>query len=109
MVALAVLAIALAAVTRAVGQAIDTTAALRDRVIALGIAQDRLARHRMLRDWPDTTTVTGTTDQGARVWDWREEVATTPYPDFRRVEVTVTVAGSKEVLARLVGYVRRHE
>ena len=49
LVALAILAIPLAAITRAVSQAIDTTAALRDRSIALWVAQDRLTMHRIER------------------------------------------------------------
>lgn len=107
LIALAVLAIALAAVIRTVGQAINHTAALRDRVVALGIAQDRLAGHRLLRDWPNVGTASGTREQGGREWRWQETVSGTDSPQLRRIEIEVRDANDKEVLAVLVGTLRQ--
>ncbi len=72
LVALVILAIPLAAITRAVSQAIDTTAALRDRNIAIWVAQDRLTMHRIERDWPSLKTTTGTSEMADRSWRWQE-------------------------------------
>lgn len=104
--ALAVLAIALAAVMRVISQAIDTTGALRDRGIAVGVAQDQLVRHQLLRDWPALDTVRGTREQAGRTWYWQEQVASTPVPQFRRIEVEVRAAPEGQVLGRVVGFVR---
>lgn len=105
LVALAVLAIALAAVMRTMGQAIDTTAALRERSVALWVAQNRLAQHRMRQDWPAVDTIDGDAEMGGEKWFWREQVSTTPEPKIRRIEITVRrVSDSKETLAKLVGY-----
>jgi general secretion pathway protein I len=106
LVALAILAIPLAAITRSVGQAIDNTVALRERSIALWVAQDQLVLHRLRRDWPDTKTVTGTRELGGRVWRWEEKVSTTPVPQMRRIEIEVRTGDSPDVLAHLVGYLR---
>ena len=55
LVALAVLAIALAAVMRAMAQAVDTTVSLREHSVALWVAQNRLMEHEMRQDWPPRT------------------------------------------------------
>lgn len=108
LVALAVLAIALSAVMRVVTQSIDTTAGLRDRTIALGVAQDQLSLHYLQRDWPDPDTTSGIRVQGGREWRWQEQVVSTPMPDFRRVEIEVSDAAREDdVLARLVGFLRK--
>ncbi|MHB8536222.1 MAG: type II secretion system minor pseudopilin GspI [Sulfuricaulis sp.] len=105
LVALAVLAIALAALMRAMGQAIDITAALRDHEEALWVAQNRYAEHQMRRDWPSVDTIDGDTEMGGTKWYWREQVSTTPEPKIRRIEITVRrQADSKETAAKLVGY-----
>lgn len=107
LVALAVLAIALAAILHTIGQAIDATTTLRDRSIALWVAQNRLAEHRMRRDWPAPDTTNGEAEIGGVKWFWREQVVTTPEPNIRRIEITVRhTADSQNTRARLVGYLR---
>ncbi|MGE5318541.1 MAG: type II secretion system minor pseudopilin GspI [Hyphomicrobiaceae bacterium] len=108
LVALAVLAIALAAVMRAMAQAIDTTATLRQHEVALWVAQNRLVQHEMSQDWPSVDTTDGDADMGGRKWYWREQVSTTPAPKIRRIEITIReTADSKETVAKLVGYLRQ--
>ncbi|MFQ5754645.1 MAG: type II secretion system minor pseudopilin GspI [Acidiferrobacterales bacterium] len=106
LVALAILSIALAAVSYAISQSIDTTAALRDRAIAMWVAQDRIALHRMRREWPATKTTSGTRELAGRTWNWEEKIATTPVAQLRRIEVEVLSDDKSDVLARLVGFVR---
>jgi len=107
LVALAVLAIALAAVMRAMGQAVDTTVSLREHDVALWVAQNRMAEHEMRKDWPATDTKDGDAQMGGEKWYWREQVSTTPEPKLRRIEITVRrTSDSKDTRARLVGYLR---
>ena len=106
LVALAILAISLAAVMRAVTQAIDLTAGLRDRTIALGVAQDQLVLHYLKRDWPALDTYTGTSEQAGRTWRWQERVVSTPVDDFRRIEIDVRNERD-EVMAHLIGFLRK--
>jgi len=107
LVALAVLAIALAAVMRAMAQAIDTTATLREHEVALWVAENRLIQHQMSQDWPSVDTTDGDTDMGGRKWYWREQVSSTPEPKMRRIEITIReTADSKDTVAKLVGYLR---
>lgn len=107
LVALAVLAIALAAVMRALGQGIDLSAGLRDRNVALWVAQNRLALHQIQHDWPAQDTTEGSIDMAGREWRWREQVASTPEPALRRIEIEVRAPGGEQALAHLVGYLQR--
>ena len=106
LVALAILALPLAAITRSMSQAIDNTAALRDRSIALWIAQDQIALHRMRNDWPDVKVTSGTRELAGRNWRWQEQVITTPVAQLRRLEVEVRDAEHPQALAHLVAFLR---
>ncbi len=106
LVALTILALPLAAITRSMSQAIDNTAALRDRSLALWIAQDQIALHRMRHDWPDVKVTSGTRELAGRNWRWQEQVLTTPVAQLRRLEVEVRDAEHSQVLAHLVAFLR---
>ncbi len=106
LVALAVLAIALAAIMRVVAQSADTAIALRDRTLAMWVAQDRLREHVLQRDWPSPDTRSGVSQFAGREWQWREQVLTTPLKELRRVEIDITVGDSQETLTHLVGFLR---
>lgn len=107
LIALAVLAVALAAVMRLMGQAIDLSAALRDRTIALWVAQDRLTLHYARGDWPAVDTTEGDSRMGERVWRWQERVSTTQLDEMRRIDIEVRTENGVDVLARLSGFLRR--
>lgn len=107
LVALAVLAIALAAVMQTVTHSIDLTANLRDRNVALWVAQNRLVQHQVTLSWPTPDTTEGTVEMAGRTWYWREQVATTPEAQMRRVAIEVRADKAKEALARLNGYLEQ--
>lgn len=106
LVALTIAAIALAAVSRTVIQAIDTTIALRDRQLALWVAQNQLAKIRITREWPKADTTEGSATQMGREWTWKQKVITTPEPNFRRIEIEVFKKDDTHRHARLVGFAR---
>lgn len=106
LVALTIAAIALAAVSRTVIQAIDTTIALRDRQLALWVAQNQLAKIRITREWPKADTTEGSATQMGREWTWKQKVITTPEANFRRIEVEVFKKDDTHRHARLVGFAR---
>jgi general secretion pathway protein I len=112
LVALAVLAIALAAVLRAMGQAIDVTTDLRERTLALWAAQERATEHQLNHDWPAIDTKDGTLQFGEREWRWHEKVTKMPLEQFtsqemRRIEIEVRKPNSPDVLGRIVLYLRK--
>lgn len=107
LVALAVLAIALTAVAHSLGNAIDTTAALRERTLARWVAEDRLAELELKREFPALDTREGDADMGGRRFHWIQETGVTPVTRMRRVEVSVLLPGAKVALARLTGFVEQ--
>lgn len=105
LVALAVLAIALAAVMRAMSQSIDTSAGLRDRTVAMWVAQNRLATHQVQHDFPALDTTEGNAEMAGREWRWREQVSAAPgEAALRRIEIEVRAASGPQPLARLIGF-----
>lgn len=104
LVALAVLAIALTAVMRAFVQGIDVASSLRDRHVALWVAQNRLVQYQIEKYWPTPDTKDGKTEMAGREWLWREQVAATPEPDLRRIEIEIRAAAGQEALVRLAGF-----
>lgn len=96
LVALAVVAIALGALVRAVGQGAATAAALRERAVARWVALNRIAALELAQAWPAPGTRTGTAEMAGRRWRWEERVRPTDVPTLRRVEVTVRASEGRD-------------
>ena len=103
LVALAVLAIALTAAAHSVGSAAVTTAALRERMLARWVAEDKLAELELRREWPALDTKEGDAEMGGRKFHWIQETGVTPVTRMRRVELSVLLPGAKVPLAHLTG------
>ena len=109
LVALAILAIALAAGSRASAMMADSSSELRQRLLANWVAQNRLAELQARRTWPGAGTREGEVEQAGLKLTWRETVSTTPNPAFRRIEISVSATGDDHRLAQLTGYLARAE
>lgn len=110
LVALAILAVALAAASRAAALMADSSVALRERLLAGWVAQNRLAELQARRAWPNPGRHEGEVEQAGLRLLWRETVNPTPNMAFRRVEISVVAAGRDgPVLAQLSGYLVRGE
>jgi general secretion pathway protein I len=105
LVALAILAITMAAVSRTASSSIHHVEALRTRVIADWVAQNRLAQHQARGDWPAPGIQTGEEAQAGQTYPWQEEVIATPNPTMRRIVVSVYAPDdAKHSLRELTGY-----
>ena len=99
------LAVALAAGMRAVAQAADGATMLKQRTLALWVAQNRLAAAQLEAVWPTPGRREGGARQAGSGFVWRETVTETPNPAFRKIEIVVADPGEPDyVLARLAGY-----
>ena len=106
LVALAIVAIALAAGMRALAQATDSAAALKDRTLALWVAQNRLAAAQAASPWPPLGTASGDAEQAGTRFVWQASVTTTPNPAFRRIDITVAAPVAPDyALAKLTGFI----
>jgi len=102
LVALAIIAIALAASMRAVGNLAASEADLHDRLLAGWSADNTLAQLRLAHTWPDVGERRFDCSQGNLRLTCTQHVTATPNPIFRRVEVSVTTPGRAGNLAQLV-------
>lgn len=105
LVALAILAIALGAVMRATGAGTNHAEAMRLRIVADWVAQNRLAQHAAQGDFLPPGIQNGEETQAGIRLMWKEDISVTPNPAFRRIEVSVYAPDDKEfVLRHLTGF-----
>lgn len=99
------LAVALAAGMRAVAQSADSATLLKQRTLALWVAQNRLAAAQLASPWPAPGARSGDATQAGTAFVWRETISGTPNPAFRRIEIVVADPAHPDyALARLAGY-----
>jgi general secretion pathway protein I len=105
-VAIAILAVALAATTRAANLATDGALETRQRLLATWAAQNRVAELRAIKVFPAAASSRMTTEQGGLALTIDETVSETPNPTIRRVDLAVSDARDPaRVLGRLTAYV----
>lgn len=106
LVAIVILAVALAATTRAAGVATDGALQTRERLLATWAGENRIAEMRARRLFPAPGNNRYGATQGGLALAIDETVATTPNPTLRRVDLAVADARDPgRVLARLTAYV----
>jgi general secretion pathway protein I len=105
LVALAIIAVALAAGMRALAQATDSAAALKQRTLALWVAQNRVAAATLQSTWPAPGQRDGSAVEAGVSFVFRETVSSTPNAAFRKIDVVVATPDAPDyVLARLAGF-----
>lgn len=108
LVALAVIAIALGALVRVIGQQAGTIEHLRDRTMAQWVAANQLTQVELERDWPDIGVRRGVERMGRTDWHWEMHIRATDEPDLRRVDVQVRRRPEREAaVVSLSGFVGR--
>jgi len=106
LVALTILAVALAAGMRSVAQSTDAATLLKQRTLALWVAQNRLALAQIANPWPPLGVREGVATQAGSGFVWRETVGGTPNPGFRKIDIAVADPAQPDyALARLAGYI----
>jgi general secretion pathway protein I len=106
LVALAIVAVALAAGMRAVAQSTDVASSLKERTLALWVAQNQLAAAQITNPWPNLGSSQGGAQQAGEAFVWSATVSNTPNPSFRKIEIAVAAANEPGyALAHLVGYI----
>jgi len=104
LVALTIVAVALMASLRAVGNLTQGSSELKARTLAQWSAENRLAQMRVQAEWPNLGSNRFDCSQGGVPLVCQEEVIATPNTSFRRVEISVLNAADGHRLARLVGF-----
>lgn len=105
MVALAIAAISLAAVTAAVSQMVDAANSLRNRTYASWIAQNKIAELRLANVVPEVSEDSDTIEFAGLDWTWRATISDTGVENLFRVDVAVSFAGSDDVIRTVTGFI----
>ncbi len=108
LVALAILAIALAASVRAVGEQARAAEILRDGIDARWVAANLIAETRLNEPFPLPGAREGQSRMAGRLWRWRLTVSDTPDGDIRRLDAQVfpedASVDSDQPLVTLTGF-----
>lgn len=107
LVALAIVALALGAVVAETGHYLSAMVRMQDRTLAHWIAVDRLTEAQLAGTWPSTGNSEGSLEFAGREWEWTLRVSDTPNESMRRLDVEVRSAGSEDIVADAIGYLRR--
>lgn len=104
LVALAVLTMGLATVIKvAAGQA-SQLAYLKDKTIALWVANNR-ANEIQLDEWPSTGTTNGHEFMANQEWSWKVTVSNTADKDLRRLDIEVNRENNEgEPVVRFISF-----
>ncbi|MDH3532650.1 MAG: type II secretion system minor pseudopilin GspI [Gammaproteobacteria bacterium] len=105
MVALAIIGLSLLAVAGKMGQMIDTANVMRERTYASWIAQNKIAELRLANVIPEVSSSSGEIDYADTEWAWRAVVSATGVENLFRVDVSVTYAGSDDIIRTVTGFV----
>lgn len=104
LVALAVVAIALLALTRAAGVQVQSFDGLRERTLAGWVAANVVTETRLASTFPATGRSDGRATFAGREWRWERDVKATADPEIRRIDVRVYAGAAHDPSASLSGF-----
>ncbi len=104
LIALAVVALALLALTRTAALEVRDFDMLRERTLAGWVAANVLAEARVSGALPPAGTSDGRVELGGRAWHWRREVSATADADIRRIDIRVYAGEATDPVASLSGF-----
>ena len=104
LIALAVIALALLALTRTASLQVQDFDALRERTLAGWVAADVLTDTRLASPFPATGHSDGHLQLAGRNWRWTRDVKATQDAEIRRIDILVFVGETQQPSASLSGF-----
>ncbi|MET0383747.1 MAG: type II secretion system minor pseudopilin GspI [Burkholderiaceae bacterium] len=98
LVAVAIVAVSLAAGSRAASSVVDTSQRLADVTLAQWCAQNELTELRLADQLPPVGVTPFNCREMGRDFKGRVKTQSTPNPSFRRVDAIISDAGDRELL-----------
>lgn len=96
LVAMAILALSLPAVFKAISQVSISAMQLQDKTYAQWVALNKVAEMRLKTTWPAVGKSDGDTKMAGRSWHWEMEVQATDDKDVHRLIVSVNPESDKD-------------
>ena len=105
LVALAVLTMGIGTVIKVAGNQASQLAYLKDKTVALWVANNKANEIQLLDTWPNTGTSTGHELMANREWDWKLKVSKTEDNELRRLDIEVNHANEDgEPVVRFIAF-----
>ncbi|GAB4190251.1 MAG: type II secretion system minor pseudopilin GspI [Wenzhouxiangellaceae bacterium] len=108
LIAMAVISIALLALSRTGGAAPRQLAALEQRTIAQWVAQNAISEIRLNEGFPPVGQRQGRENMAQRDWSWQAQVQDTSDDSIRRIDVSVFIDGADQPVATHTGFAGRY-
>ena len=105
MVALAIAALSLTAVTAAMSQMVDAANSMKERTYASWIAQNKIAELRLSNVVPEVSEDSGEIEYAGLEWTWRTNISETGVENLYRVDVEVSFLDSEAVIRTVTGFI----
>jgi general secretion pathway protein I len=105
MVALAIAALSLTAVTAAMSQMVDAANSMKERTYASWIAQNKIAELRLSNIVPEVDEDSGEVEYAGLEWTWRSTISETGVENLYRVDVAVSFVDSDAVIRTVTGFI----
>tara|TARA_B100001059_G_C17647302_1_gene482528 strand:- start:494 stop:892 length:399 start_codon:yes stop_codon:yes gene_type:complete len=105
MVALAIVALSLMAVTSSIVQMIDSANIMRDRTYATWIAQNIITEYRLALLTPEVGDSNGEVLFMNRDWSWRAVVENSGVNNLYRINVEVSLEGNDNNIRTITGFI----
>jgi general secretion pathway protein I len=109
LVAVAILAIALSAVIAASARYASNASYLRQKTLALWVAHNRMAEIEIEGRWLSPGKSDQDVEMAGQKWTYEQVISETADEKLRRVDISVSAARDKAVLARLSGFIAQVE
>lgn len=104
-IALAIAAIGLAAVTASVSQMVDAGNFLQQRTYASWIGLNKITEMRLANVVPTVSATSGELIYAGIEWSWRAEVSETTVDNLYRVDVEVGIAAAEQSVRTVSGFI----
>lgn len=105
MVALVIIAITLGAIVEGNTSSIRNALHLKNKTIALLVANNQLTKARIAKTWPRVSQTTGEETSANQEWYWKQKVTKTDDPLLRRIDIAVSLNDDRDyVIYRLTGF-----
>jgi general secretion pathway protein I len=105
MVALAIIALSLLAVSSVMGDMIDKSNAMREKTFGSWIAQNKIAELRLANVLPEVSVTSGEIEYANGTWYWRAEISETGIENLFRANVTVSFPDNNTKVRTVTGLI----
>jgi len=105
MVALAIIALSLTAVSAKMGRMIDTSNSMRERTYASWIAQNKITELRLANVLPEVSATSGEVEYANTTWRWRAVISESGIENLFRVDVAVSYEDGDDVVRTVTGFI----